>query len=333
MDSQETPQALDETAQRILNLLFILNSATRPLTTTEIISDSDLGYGSDNPDSDKKKFRRDREKLREQGIFVSEIKTGGASENEESSWALNRDETFAARGLVSQQDIDVLMQAVDAELQRPDTTLSQPLLAVRHKIARCTGHAVDAPSNISAASPIEEAVWTALSLHRKLTVLYVNAAGEERKRTIAIYGMFSREGIAYVTGLDDATNEVRTFRTDRIRKAWRPKGSYAIPPTFNIRDFMFLEFDFGSSDATEVTFVFPGTLTQTEIQSITYNRGQLSRAEDGAYHWTIAAKDIHAAARFGLAHASRGMRPQAPQALVDAWNDTLLQVVSAHERN
>ena len=333
MDSQETPQALDETAQRILNLLFILNSATRPLTTTEIISDSDLGYGSDNVDSDKKKFRRDREKLREQGIFVNEIKPSGASENEESRWALNRDDTFAARSLVSPQDIDILLQAIDAELQRPEGALSQPLLAIRAKIARCANRTIDAPANVHTASPVEEAVWTAFSLRRKLTVLYTNAAGEERKRTIAIYGMFTREGIAYVTGLDDATNEVRTFRIDRIRKAWRPKGSYTIPATFNIRDFMFLEFDFGAHESTDVTFVFPDTLAQTEIQSITYNRGQLSRADDGTHHWTIAAKDIYAAVRFGLAHASRGMRPLAPQALVDAWNDTLLQVVSAHECN
>ena len=36
----------DKTAQRILNLFFVLNSSPEPLTTEQIVLDSDLGYGS-----------------------------------------------------------------------------------------------------------------------------------------------------------------------------------------------------------------------------------------------------------------------------------------------
>ena len=44
----------DKTAQRILNLFFVLNSSPEPLTTEQIVLDSDLGYGSGNIDSDKR---------------------------------------------------------------------------------------------------------------------------------------------------------------------------------------------------------------------------------------------------------------------------------------
>ena len=64
----------DKTAQRILNLFFVLNSSPEPLTTEQIVLDSDLGYGSGNIDSDKRKFRRDRDKLLERGILIKEVR-------------------------------------------------------------------------------------------------------------------------------------------------------------------------------------------------------------------------------------------------------------------
>ena len=36
--------SFDKTAQRILNLFFVLNSSPEPLTTEQIVLDSDLGY-------------------------------------------------------------------------------------------------------------------------------------------------------------------------------------------------------------------------------------------------------------------------------------------------
>lgn len=66
--------SFDKTAQRILNLFFVLNSSPEPLTTEQIVLDSDLGYGSGNIDSDKRKFRRDRDKLLERGILIKEVR-------------------------------------------------------------------------------------------------------------------------------------------------------------------------------------------------------------------------------------------------------------------
>ena len=64
----------NESARRILNLLFILNCTSRPLTTTEIITDSDLGYGMAGIESEKKKFQRDRKKLEEYGVTSVKLK-------------------------------------------------------------------------------------------------------------------------------------------------------------------------------------------------------------------------------------------------------------------
>ena len=102
MPSYDEAQAIagDTSAQRLLNLFFIFNASTRALSTEEIVSDSDLGYGSPQRDSDLRKFRRDRAKLAEQGIQIVEAKPLGAAESEESYWKLDRENTFATGGIV-----------------------------------------------------------------------------------------------------------------------------------------------------------------------------------------------------------------------------------------
>ena len=66
---------------------------------------------------------------------------------------------------------------------------------------------------------------------------YQNGRGEQKERTVCVYGMFEREGVAYFCGLDNATDDIRTFRCDRIVRAWRPSKAYAIPADFNLNDY------------------------------------------------------------------------------------------------
>ncbi len=129
----------DKTAQRILNLFFVLNSSPEPLTTEQIVLDSDLGYGSGNIDSDKRKFRRDRDKLLERGILIKEVRPAGAQETEESSWTIDREHTFAAGGLITADDADILLNAIDQTLAAGSSTFAAPLADIRSKIAYLTG--------------------------------------------------------------------------------------------------------------------------------------------------------------------------------------------------
>ena len=131
--------SFDKTAQRILNLFFVLNSSPEPLTTEQIVLDSDLGYGSGNIDSDKRKFRRDRDKLLERGILIKEVRPTGAQETEESSWTIDREHTFAAGGLITADDADILLNAIDQTLAAGSSTFAAPLADIRSKIAYLTG--------------------------------------------------------------------------------------------------------------------------------------------------------------------------------------------------
>ncbi|MBM6867702.1 helix-turn-helix transcriptional regulator [Collinsella tanakaei] len=332
-DEMEEPE-LNETALRILNLLFILNSSSVPLTTEEIVSDSDVGYGSPNRASDLKKFKRDREKLAERGINVKEIRPAGAAQTEESLWTIDRSSTYAALGAISRDDADALLRAVDECLSRQDIPFRRALVDIRQRLAAMTSSAEagDAVAGEqTTASPAADTLWSAFALHRRVRIAYVDARGLETQRVLAIWGIFMQHGHIYYVGLDDQSGQVRTFRGDRITRAWRPTGSYTVPARFNVRDYLFLPFDIGSGMATKVTFSLPIEIEATEVRALTKERGELVRDEQKKrWLWTIKAGDVDAAARFGLAHAQSGMRPVSPAKIVNAWNACIDKAVTLH---
>lgn len=320
----------DKTAQRILNLFFVLNSSAEPLTTEQIVLDSDLGYGSGNVESDKRKFRRDREKLHERGIVIKEVRAPGAQETEESAWTVDRDHTFAAGGLITADDADILMDAIDQTLAVGLSTFSTPLADIRSKIAYLTGE-TDEPEMPAHRSPMVDAVWSAFAERCALRFLYQNGRGEQRQRTVRIYGMFEREGISYFCGLDDASGTVRTFRCDRIVRAWKPSGFYTIPSDFNLNDQLFFEFDFSDCDPIAATFSFAADTPADMVHALTRGRGSLDHAAEG-WMWTVGVRDLDAAASFCMEHSVDGMRPVAPDALKQAWNRLIERTVNAHGR-
>ena len=294
----------DKTVQRILNLFFVLNSSPEPLTTEQIVLDSDLGYGSGNIDSDKRKFRRDRDKLLEHGILIKEVRPAGAQETEESSWTIDREHTFAAGGLITADDADILLNAIDQTLAAGSSTF---------------------------AAPLADTVWSAFAERCALRFLYQNGRGEQKERTVCVYGMFEREGVAYFCGLDNVTDDIRTFRCNRIVRAWRPSKAYAIPADFNLNDYLFFEFDFADRPPVAATFSFAPQTQIDMINGLTRGRGELAHTDAG-WIWTVDVRDLEAAASFCMAHAMDGMRPMAPKSLKQAWNHLIERTVHEHAR-
>lgn len=320
----------DKTAQRILNLFFVLNSSPEPLTTEQIVLDSDLGYGSGNIDSDKRKFRRDRDKLLERGIVIREVRAAGAQETEESAWAIDREYTFAAGGLITADDADILLDAIDQTLATESSAFATPLADIRSKIAYLAGASTtgEPPAH---RTPTVDAVWTAFAERCALRFLYQNSRGEQKERTVCVYGMFEREGTAYFCGLDNATDEIRTFRCDRIVRAWRPSKAYSIPADFNLNDRLFFSFDFADRDPVAATFSFAPQAQADMVSGLTRGRGELARTAEG-WTWTIGVRDLDAAASFCMEHAMDGMRPVAPKELKQAWNRLIERTVHEHAR-
>lgn len=333
----EAPGREAQATQRMMDLLFALSNARTPLSTSAILSNSDIGYGSDKRDSDLKKFRRDRAQLAEAGIVIREANAAGAAENEESRWEIDRARTFAEAGLVSCADAELLLDAIDAQRTRRDLPFLPVLDRVRGKVARLATGVAEGPDGWGAqdardADPVLDTLWDAFSRRRAIRISYRDGRGRESERELRVYGIVSLEGHVYTVGLDGASGEVRTFRADRIARAKAVRGgnaAYEVPANFSAADHLFLPFDLGGGEAVAATFTFPAGTTDAELATITRGRGRLVRGKDAA-RWEVEVRDIEAAAALALRNAHRGMRPQAPTELIEAWNDLIERTVGAH---
>ncbi len=335
-ESAESGTNKIETARRILNLLFVFNTAPTGLTTTQIITDTDLGYGGGTDESERKKFRRDRKRLQDLGFIIQEDKPQGESETEESSWVLNRSQTHINTSSISVDDADTLIHAIDEYLGRKDIVFREPLLRIRSTLISLNksdsqSHAITSDSEQSENTTLDT-LWTAHRQKKQLVITYCDAGGKTTKRTVDIYGFHYQQGSCYFVAYDSLTQSIRTFRTDRVNKTLKPKGSFQIPVDFDLTSHIFLPLDFSNSaEKIDAEFTFPAGSAPDELQKITKGRGTLNRAENNSWTWIIPDVDSRGAARMALKNAARGMRPLSPEILIQRWNELLEEAVCTHE--
>lgn len=330
----------DETALRVLNLLFAFNAATGPLTTEQIVTDSDLGYGSGNNASDRRKFQRDRERLASHGIIVREVRADGMSETEESSWEIDRQSTHAERGALSADDASLVLAAIDETFElHADNPERWPLQRAYLKLREIAGISLadkDARDTDTAGgfSPTLQTIWDAFMDRRPARFTYRDVCGVETQREVELYGTFAQGNRSYLVGFDRAASGMRTFRTDRIIRARHTPvsaGTYAVPAAFDVEDYQFLPFDFSDDEPADAAFSFPASVGEHELALLTRGRGVLERSADAdPWTWTVAVRDMNAAASFALEHAGLGMKPLSPATLVERWQTTIREAVSAH---
>lgn len=346
--SEERENPVDSTALRMLNLLFTLHVSPFPLSTEQIVGNADLGYKSDNPESGRRKFLRDRERLESHGVFVREIKDEGASEREESRWAIDRERTHARAGVLTREDAETVLSAIDEHFSlHGDDPIRWPLQRARAKLDELAGRgdglsasAADAsniPSSSNTAQPENQRlrhIWSAFHRRRAARFTYRDARGNERAREVEVYALFEQGRYTYVVGRCLESDQVRTFRADRIvatKKSPDSKPAYRIPEDFSVQNYQFLPFDFSSQEPVAATFSFPAELGVHEIELITRRRGALSRpSETERWRWDVDVRQLDAAAALALEHASRGMRAESPQELVASVKDRIRKVVHAH---
>lgn len=334
------PSRRVEGARRMLNLLFSLHVSPRPLTTSEVVDDPEIGYlgkKSATRDSRCKAFRRDRETLAEHGVHIREIlsqSAGGIAVNEESAWAIDRERTHAAQGVLSPYDAEEIVCAIDQvfELHADDPTL-WPLQTARTKLCELAGRDPSSPERVGEGRADLKSIWNAFDRLKPVEFTYRDARGVEKKRMVDTYGMFTHGTHSYLVGFDHDAEDLRTFRTDRILSAKHApdtRPSYVIPAEFDVTGHQFLPFDFSRAAARPCTFTFPAGIAGEELALITQGRGELTQSDD-AWTWNIAVRDLDAAASFTLEHANLGMRAQAPSELTGLVRDHIEKAVSAHE--
>lgn len=319
----------DPTALRLLNLFFLFNATSTPLSTSRVVRDEDLGYSSPKYESNVKQFNRDREALAKHGVIIREASPEGSSQREESLWELDRDRTCAQSGVLTADDVDIILSAMDANLELQSSSLGRWALHCAYlKLRDLAGeHAQNhnALEHTDAWVKKVQHIYDSFTAHRAARFTYKNLKGQVADRRVQVYGMLDRGENSYFVGYDIDAKGMRTFDVKSVlgsKKSPRTDSQYEIPADFDARSELFLPFDIGESGAATTTaeFRFSPDLSEQERDLITYGRGEFSTLDNGETAWRIEVKNMDAAAEYCLQHASSGMRPHAPQALIDAWN-------------
>lgn len=86
------------------------------------------------------------------------------------------------------------------------------------------------------ATEVVLALAAAIRSRRRVWIRYATPGREETERSVAPYGLVFHGGRWYLAGHDDRSDEVRTFRVDRVRSAEPRRERASIPEGFDAAD-------------------------------------------------------------------------------------------------
>ena len=69
--------------------------------------------------------------------------------------------------------------------------------------------------------------------HRPVAIRYVGRDGGRSERVVRPYGIVAHSGRWYLSGADSASDDVRTFRLDRVERAALTTGTFEVPESFD----------------------------------------------------------------------------------------------------
>lgn len=287
-------------------------------------------YQNVAPSSFHKTFKRDREKLEEQGIYLKETANGTAK-----YWSLDKERSLAKLDASGDEDarcVAVLLEAMaDQVAGEEGARLGQAAARIGRMSVGGTaleGRARDCKPEVFAA------VTDAWRNRTRCRMLYQSLTDEEpRWRTLSVYGLFEIGSQVYAVGLrerEGASPEMRTLNLGRAHEVESvgEKGAYSVPDDFDISEWRLLPFEIGSEEAYEATMYVPRAATGT-FREQARRRGWSHRRQGGSIEWHVTVRNTEQAAMWAV---EVGAIPTAPHALVDAWK-SLLEEARHHDSN
>ncbi len=216
----------DSKAERMLNLLALLNNTSRPLTLDEIFEKM-RGQYPDGP-SRRTTFERDKSDLRGMGVPISMVTLGGDD--------AGRAAYFIDKKGYGALYIDITADELKAlQLAAAMVQIEQPW--GRQAVLRLGGEVVDPPVPTVARIPADSEklpeLWLATKECHPVEFEY-----HGKKRRVHPYCLQARNGFWYVSAHDTARNAVANYRVDRITSAVAviSKEKFERPESFSASD-------------------------------------------------------------------------------------------------
>jgi predicted DNA-binding transcriptional regulator YafY len=203
----ENVDAKDSKAERMLNLLVLLNNTARPLTLDEICEKM-RGQYPDGP-SRRTTFERDKSDLRSMGVPIAMVTLGGDD--------AGRAAYFIDKKGYGDLYIDITPEELRA-LQFAAAMVQIEQSWGRQAVLRLGGELVDPPMPTVAHVPADSEklpeLWLATKECHPVEFEY-----HGKMRRVHPYCLQSRNGFWYVSAHDTARDAVANYRVDRISSA------------------------------------------------------------------------------------------------------------------
>lgn len=325
-DPYTEPNEDDLTARRVVSLAIILSNANRALATSEIRREI---YGELSMSAFRKTFQRDRERLLLAGFVIRNSK----KVDDESTWELDAESTFASRNVLTQEDALALDFILLPFASDPSFPYAQDLRMALTKIDRSFDGSSQAtlPPEARKRNRNLVRVEQALMARHAVCIRYCRADNSEIERIVAPYGLFFFRGESYLVaaraGKDVVDGEPpHTYNVGRIRSVREmTRMRYEIPADFDVRDYKKLPFQMGDI-RYKATLLVPHCRTQ-ELYARYSCHGTWSHDENATL-LSVDVSDEDVAAAWAIAEE---VRPLEPHSLVQTWRERLLRMAKGGE--
>lgn len=228
-------------SERLLNLIVMLLETAQPVTA-EQIHRTIPGYGQDSWDTFKRMFERDKEELREMGIPV-ELTAVDAWDNEQG-YRIPKDRYYLPDLHLEPDELAALWLAAGLlRMSDPGPARSALMKLTEGAPPETEGNLSWLTADMGLAAPNLSTALESVAERKRVTFPY-RSKEATRSRTVDPFGLTHRRGKWYLVGRDEGSDEIRSFRLDRVEGSIRathpsrPGPEFEIPEDFNLQGYM-----------------------------------------------------------------------------------------------
>lgn len=228
-------------SERLLNLIVMLLETSRPVTAQQIRL-TIPGYGQDQWDTFKRMFERDKEELREMGIPV-ELSSVDAWDTEQG-YRIPKDRYYLPDLNLQPDELAALWLAAGLiRMSDPGPARMALMKITEGAPPEHEGNLAWLTADMGLGAPNLSTVLESVAQRKMVTFSY-RSKDSTLPRTVEPYGLTHRRGKWYAVGHDLRTDQIRSFRLDRMEGSVHmshpsaPGPEFEVPEGFSLRGYM-----------------------------------------------------------------------------------------------
>ena len=222
--------------ERLINLTIALLATKRYLTKSEIFRTVEGYEGS--AETKERMFERDKDDLRSLGITI-DVGSFDPLFNDEAGYRIRSESYQLDLGDITPTEMSLLSLAADAWQGAAFAEQAQSAILKLSSIG-VPADPIDIPGfspKLSNSSKDLETISGAIGSSDYLVFDYLSPSLLSERREVIPIALSNKSGFWYVSGVDKAVQEVRTFRLDRVQGAitvLKNKEDFEFPTDFEL---------------------------------------------------------------------------------------------------